>query len=215
MRKFGLPSHIVTNKRNLFHQNVPTAKALPPFRLALQRLEIEWSAYGDLQGSALVQRFFEFARKRLRDGLRAAEVQTLDQANAFLGVSFLPLWKQAFYQAARDPHDAHRVLAKPYDLASFLSIEEKRILRCPGIFHWDGRWYRLTNVGPLRWGSIVTIEHGYDSPVMFKIRGSPVEAAPCHPPQRRSIGRRRRPKVEFPRSQWMKDFRLSWPRGDR
>jgi hypothetical protein len=117
----GRPLSFYTDKASLF-QTAPKitrdrkllprdeCEPLPPTQIgrALQELGILWIPAHSPQAKGRVERSFGTAQDRLVKGLRVAGANTLEEANAYLEMEFLPWWNQTLAVVAGIATDAHR-----------------------------------------------------------------------------------------------------------
>jgi hypothetical protein len=139
-----------TDKASLF---VTTAKKnhpvrdqpLPPTQIgrALQELGVGWIAAHSPQAKGRVERSFATAQDRLVKGLRVAGVKTLEEANAYLEVEYLPEWEARFSVVPGCPDDAHRPLGKQHDLPAILSEVEQRVVADDYTLRYGGRIFQI------------------------------------------------------------------------
>src|SRR5271157_5564018 len=92
-------------------------EALTQIGRALRELGIGWVAAHSPQAKGRVERFFGTAQDRLVKGLRKAGVQTLEEANRYLELEYLPQWCSRFSREPANLTDAHRPLRAEHDLA--------------------------------------------------------------------------------------------------
>ncbi|MGH9817263.1 MAG: ISNCY family transposase [Candidatus Acidiferrales bacterium] len=92
------------------------------FGRALADPDIRWIAAHSPQAKGRSERLFGTLQDRLVKQMRLAEVCSIEQANRFLHITFLPEWQQRFTVRPRQPHDAHRRLARAHRLEQILSV---------------------------------------------------------------------------------------------
>src|ERR1700682_1899329 len=130
----GRPLSFYTDKASLFQTAPKTPRdlkelprderePLPPTQIgrALAELGMVWIPAHSPQAKGRVERSFQTAQDRLVKGLRVAEAQTLEQANAYLKAEFLPWWNETLTVVPATAADAHRPLAKSHSLPASLS----------------------------------------------------------------------------------------------
>ena len=111
------------------------------FGRALAELGIDWIAAHSPQAKGRIERLFQTLQDRLVKEMRLAEVATLDQANRFLELTFLPWWQQRFARLPRQPSDAHRRLGRAHRLEQILSVRQARSVGQDHTVSWQGqRW---------------------------------------------------------------------------
>src|ERR1700733_15928413 len=88
-------------------QSIPIRRACfsPRWRRAGS---IEWIAAHSPQAKGRIERCFGTLQDRLVKGLRKAGAATMEEANHYLEVEFLPDWNRRFVVKAGNEVDAHR-----------------------------------------------------------------------------------------------------------
>jgi hypothetical protein len=109
-----------------FAKDAEGRPVLTQFGRALQELEIELILANTPQAKGRVERFNQTAQDRLVKELRLAGASTMEQANAVLDKSFLPLFNRRFTVKPASRNNAHRPLHPSMNLPAILSIQEKR-----------------------------------------------------------------------------------------
>jgi hypothetical protein len=89
------------------------------------------------------ERAFQTAQDRLVKGLQAVAAQDLETANAYLQQVFVPLWNQRFPYPPQMAGDAHPALLPGTNLASVLSIRERRTVAGDYTVQWQGAMDRV------------------------------------------------------------------------
>src|SRR5271157_1213853 len=179
---------VYTDKASLF-QTVPKgvhhrqAPAEQPTQIgrALHELGIEWIAAQSPQAKGRIERFFGTAQDRLVKGLRKVGASTLEQANEYLGSTFLPLWERRFSQEPRQAGDAHRQMDASLDLDSRLSRVEARRVAQDYTVRWQGEIYQIprSQIGGGMRGSQVEVEKRLDGSVWMRWKQRRVRLDPC------------------------------------
>src|SRR5436309_16061704 len=73
--------------------------------------------------------------------MRLAGIASLEAANHFLELRFLPVWEQRFTVAPRNPRNAHRRPGQEHRLEEILSVRVVRKVAEDHTFSWEGkRW---------------------------------------------------------------------------
>ena len=119
LRRYGRPLAHYTDKNSIFRttrragieEQLRGEGARSQFGRALQELGIEWIAAQSPQAKGRIERLFETLQDRLVKEMRLAGIATLEAANDFLEMRFLPEWEQRFTVLPRHPRNAHRRLA--------------------------------------------------------------------------------------------------------
>jgi hypothetical protein len=228
---YGRPLSFYTDKASLFQTAAKTPRDLkelprdereppPPTQIgrALGEVDIVWIAAHSPQAKGRVERSFQTAQDRLVKGLRVAEAQTLEQANAYLESEFIPWWNQTLTVVPAAAADAHRPLAKGHSLPASLSYVESREVGNGYTIQFDHKIYRIARAdirAGLR-GAQVRIELRLDGSMAVRFRDRylgvsecavrPKAAAPARKPKTKKPASAPRPK-----SQWMKNFHFTNP----
>jgi hypothetical protein len=229
VERYGRPVSYYTDKASLFQTAPKIARdskelprderePLPPTQIgrALGELDIVWIAAHSPQAKGRVERSFQTAQDRLVKGLRVAGAKTLEQANAYLEVTFIPWWNQTIAVVPASSDDAHRPLGKEHSLAASLSYVETRQVSNDYTIHFDNQIWQIARsdirVG-LR-GGVVRVEVRLDDSLAVRFGKRYLAVTQCQPRPKvakpKAIPKR---KAAAPRakSQWMKNFRLTRP----
>src|SRR5204862_367932 len=149
VRRYGRPLAHYTDKNSIFRkagpQPLPEQLRGEPLRKkfgrALNELGIEWIAAHSPQAKGRIERLFETLQDRLVKEMRLAGIDSIQGANHFLEMRFLPEWEQRFTVAARNPRNAHRRLGREQHLEEILSVRVARRVAQDHTVSWDGnRW---------------------------------------------------------------------------
>src|SRR6202044_863858 len=93
------------------------------------------------QAKGRIERLFGTLQDRLVKEMRLAGIATIEAANRFLEIHFLPEWERRFTVAPRHPRDAHRRLGREQRLEEILSVRAARQVADDHTVSWDGnRW---------------------------------------------------------------------------
>src|SRR5947208_8070267 len=196
LRRYGHPVAHYTDKNSIFRTSAPAQlgeqlrgeKARSHFGRALRELGIEWIAAHSPQAKGRIERLFETLQDRLVKEMRLAGIDSIQGANHFLEMRFLPEWEQRFTVAARNPRNAHRRLGREQHLEEILSVRVARRVAQDHTVSWDGnRWGVLREevCAGLR-GAAVEIERRLDGSHWLRYRGRYLHLRPCPEPVRRS-----------------------------
>jgi hypothetical protein len=196
VRRYGRPLAHYTDKNSIFRKAgphpVPEQLRGDPLRTqfgrALNELGIEWIAAHSPQAKGRIERLFETLQDRLVKEMRLAGIDSLQGANHFLEMRFLPEWEQRFTVAARNPRNAHRRLGREQHLEEILSVRVARRVAQDHTVSWDGnRWGLLREevCAGLR-GAAVEIERRLNGSHWLRYRGGYLHLRPCPEPVRRS-----------------------------
>ncbi len=189
LRRYGRPLAHYTDKNSIFRTAGPAAlpeqlrgeKARSQFGRALQELGIEWIAAQSPQAKGRIERLFETLQDRLVKEMRLAGIDTLEAANHFLEMHFLPEWEQRFTVLPRNPRNAHRRLGREHRLEEILSVRVVRKVAQDHTVSWDGnRWSvpREEVCAGLR-GAQVEIERRLDGAHWLRFRGRYLRLRHC------------------------------------
>jgi len=151
LERWGRPVEFYTDKDSMFTVNRPpsvaedeaVAEELTQIGRALRELGIGWIAAHSPQAKGRVERFFGTAQDRLVKGMRQAGVYSLEQANAYLEGSYVPLWNRRFTVVPANATDAHRRLGAGHDLAAILSQVEERVVTNDYTIRYQGKIYQI------------------------------------------------------------------------
>jgi len=225
----GRPLSFYTDKASLFQTAPKTPRdlkavprderePLPPTQIgrALAEVGIVWIAAHSPQAKGRVERSFQTAQDRLVKGLRVAEAQTLEQANAYLKAEFIPWWNHTLTVVPATAADAHRPLAKGHSLPASLSYVETREVGNGYTIQFDNKIYRIarTDIRAGLRGAHVRIEVRLDGSMAVRFRDRYLGVSECLvrpkavPPTRKLKKRGGSPP---PKSQWMKNFYFTHP----
>jgi transposase len=194
LRRYGRPVAHYTDKNSIFQKAGP--QSLPEqlrgdrqrtqFGRALNELGIEWIAAHSPQAKGRIERLFQTLQDRLVKQMRLAGIDSLQGANHFLEMRFLPEWEQRFTVAPRNPRNAHRRLGQEHHLEEILSVRAARRVAQDHTVSWDGnRWgvVREEVCAGLR-GAAVEIERRLDGNHWLRYRGRYLHLRPCPEPVR-------------------------------
>jgi len=149
LRRYGRPWSFYTDKASLFTVNLPAQreeqlageKPVSQIGRALRELGIESILAHSPQAKGRIENAFGTLQDRLVKELRLAGVDTIERANHFLEIRFVPFWEEHFAVRPRQPRDAHRRLEPDQRLEQILSIRVGRTVAQDHTVKWDGvRW---------------------------------------------------------------------------
>lgn len=196
LRRYGRPVAHYTDKNSIFRttrradirEQLRGEGARSQFGRALQELGIEWIAAHSPQAKGRIERLFETLQDRLVKEMRLAGIATIEAANHFLELRFLPEWEQRFTVAPRNARNAHRRLGREHRLEEILSVRAARLVADDHTVSWEGnRWgvAREEVCAGLR-GAQVEIERRLDGSHWLRYRGHYLHLRPCPEPLRPS-----------------------------
>ena len=160
-----------------------------------------------------MERGFGTAQDRLVKGLRVAQAQTLEAANAYLESEFLPWWNQTVTVRPAVADNAHRPLGKAHSLAATLSLVETRQVANDYTIRFENKLYQIarTSVYAGLRGGAVRMEKRLDGTLAVRFRDRYLTVSEC--PVRLKIAAAPKPsapprKTVRRKSDWMKNFHL-------
>jgi hypothetical protein len=194
LEKNGRPVGFYTDKASLFQTAPKIARdqealakderqPLPPTQIgrALQELQIAWMAAHSPQAKGRIERAFATAQDRLVKGLRLAGATSLEEANHYLQVQFVPWWNQTLKVLAANATDAHRPLGPDHQLSSVLSHVEVRTVANDYTFRYAGKLYQIAATGirqGLR-GGTVRVERRLDGSMAVRFADVWLQVSEC------------------------------------
>jgi DNA-binding Lrp family transcriptional regulator len=177
LERYGRPLALYTDKSSLFVtapslvQEQIQGKPLTNIGQALLELGIEWIPANSPAAKGRVERLFGTFQDRLVKELRVAKVKSLEEANRFLELSFLPQWEEQFTKPAANPADAHRPL-RDFDLDSVLCLREERTVASDYTLQIRGQKFGISkkDVRPGLRHARVIVEHRLDGSLWARFR---------------------------------------------
>ena len=149
LRRWGRPLALYTDKDSIFQPagRAPVEEQLrgdparTQFGRALHELGIAWIAAHSPPAKGRIERLFETLQDRLVKEMRLAEVDTIERANRFLEIRFLPEWEERFTVVPRQSRNAHRRVGPEHRLEEILSVRVARTVAQDHTVKWQGeRW---------------------------------------------------------------------------
>src|SRR5712664_1260517 len=149
LRRYGRPLAHYTDKNSIFQKAGPQPlleqlrgdPLRTQFGRALHELGIEWIAAHSPQAKGRIERLFATLQDRLVKEMRLAGIDSIQGANHFLEMRFLPEWEQRFTVVPRQSRNAHRRLGREQHLEEILSVRVARRVAQDHTVSWDGnRW---------------------------------------------------------------------------
>jgi len=194
--RYGRPLAHYTDKNSIFReagpQPLPEQLRGDPLRTqfgrALHELGIEWIAAHSPQAKGRIERLFETLQDRLVKEMRLPGIDSIEAANHFLEMRFLPEWEQRFTVTPRNARNAHRRLGREQHLEEILSVRVARRVAQDHTVSWEGkRWGVLREdvCAGLR-GAAVEIERRLDGSYWLCYRGRYLHLRSCPEPARTS-----------------------------
>jgi transposase len=229
LERHGRPVSYYTDKASLFQTAPKMARdstalprderdPLPPTQIgrALRELDIVWIGAHSPQAKGRIERSFQTAQDRLVKGLRVAGAKTLEQANVYLETKFILWWNQTLAVVPASADDAHRPMGKEHSLAASLSYVETRQVDNDYTIQFDTKTWQIArnDIGAGLRGAGVRVEIRLDGSLAVRFRNRYLSVVECQPrPKVFDAQQRpkRKPVASRPKSQWMKNFRLTSP----
>src|ERR1700675_4910297 len=194
LRRYGRPVAHYTDRNSIFRTTRPAQwgeqlrgdPARTQFGRALNELGIQWIAAQSPQAKGRIERLFETLQDRLVKEMRLVGIDTLEAANRFLPLHFIPEWEQRFTVAPRSSRNAHRPLGPDHRLEQILSVRVARQVAQDHTVSWEGnRWGVLREqVRPGLRGAHVEIERRLDGSHWLRFRGRYLRLRYCPEPPR-------------------------------
>ena len=222
LERNGRPQAVYTDKASLFQPTLspgwreeePGPRTETQLGRALRELGIEWIGAHSPQAKGRVERCFGTLQDRLVKALRKEGIQTLVAANRYLEEEFLPLWNRRFAQPPACAVDGHRPVGTHIDLASHLSIVQKRQVGNDYTICWEGRRWQIPGsaVRPGLRRSTIRVEQRLDGSMRARVGEEMVRLERCEPriPEIRvkpeGVAKRHVPAPG--ESRWMDGFRV-------
>jgi len=179
LARFGRPVSLYSDRHGIFRVNAKepvSGDNLTQFGRVLKTLDIEAIHANTPQAKGRVERANQTLQDRLVKELRLAEVNTLEQANAFVE-SFRHDYNRRFAHIPRNPADAHRpVLHSEEELKIIFSLHNTRILSKNLTLQYRNILYQVQTKGQglsLRKAN-VTVCEAFDGAVSLLHRGKPL-----------------------------------------
>ena len=189
LERHGRPLAYYTDKAGLFRVNrrpqvdeqLQDREPETQIRRALRELDIAWIPAHSPQAKGRIENAFGTLQDRLVKEMRLAGVNTLEQANRFFQITFVPWWEQRYAVVPRSPQDAHRRLERTHRLEQILSVRLARTVAQDATVVWSGqRWGvpREQVCAGLR-GARAEIERRLDGCHWLRFRGRYLQLRPC------------------------------------
>jgi hypothetical protein len=189
LRRYRRPVAHYTDKNSIFRtprragigEQLQGEGARSQLGRALKELGIEWIAAQNPQAKGRIEGLFETLQDRLVKEMRLAGIATVEAANRFLEIHFLPQWEWRFTLLPRHPRDAHRRLGCEHRLDEILSVRAVRQVADDHTVSWEGnRWgVSREEVCAGLGGAQVQIERRLDSSHWLGFRGRYLSLRPC------------------------------------
>ena len=128
--QYGRPLALYSDKHSVFRVNRKGALSgdgITQFGKAMKKLGIEMIFANTPQAKGRIERANKTLQDRLVKELRAHQITTLDEANAFLPI-FIEDYNRRFAVIPKNPNNAHRQLLPEHKLDQIFTITESRHL---------------------------------------------------------------------------------------
>jgi hypothetical protein len=206
LRKRGRMTAMYVDRDSIFRAEKKDVDYVQPtltqFKRALNDLDIGLILANSPQAKGRVERFNKTAQDRLVKELRLAGATTMDGANEIVEKVFLPWFNRRCAVKPASPNNAHRPLHPSMNLASILSIHDRRKVTNDYTIRLNNRIYQLLPpaLSGLR-GGWVTVElhlggnlhlRFKGQTLKFKVLGD-VTTLGAPPPNPRSLSHARTP----------------------
>lgn len=144
-RIFGLPQSLYSDRHGIFRINhrENTTSDNTAFAKAMDTLNIELICANSPQAKGRVERVNRTLQDRLIKELRLANINSIEEANAFLESGYINRHNTRFAIEARNPVDAHRTIATDLDLSAVLARRYQRKLTKDLTFSFERHIYRV------------------------------------------------------------------------
>jgi DNA-binding Lrp family transcriptional regulator len=226
LERYGRPLAFYTDKAAMFETARKSGNGQEPrlvqqtqITRALAEFGIERISAHSPQAKGRIERFFNTAQDRLVKQLRLAGASTIEAANAYLEIEFLPDWEQRFAIPPANSTNAHRPLTDLHNLAATLSRVELRTIATDYTVQFGGKRYQIarSSVRAGMKGQKVRVEARLDGSIAMRLSAVYLEISA-------SISRDQPPKPTADpkpvrkdhnrggRSRWMRDHPVLEPK---
>lgn len=177
--KNGKPRSIYLDKFSTYKMNSKFAQEnhelKTQFQRALQELQIEPITAHSPEAKGRVEKLFRTLQDRLIKELRLHNISTIDEANRFLKLKFLPRFNQRFAVAPANLTNLHQPLTvkEQQQLNNIFSKQYTRQVQNDFTLSFNNQWYQLLKDQPVTVQKLdrVTIEDRLDGSVRIRLRG--------------------------------------------
>jgi hypothetical protein len=177
IKKFGRPVSWYSDRHGIFRaeESAPgydeKRSVSTQFSRALEELGIKLILANSPQAKGRVERLWGTCQDRWVKELRLAKAKTIEQANELLQSKLEPEFNRKFAVKPASGNDAHRALDRSQDLASILSIQERRTVANDYTIRYENRTYQLL---PPAWpgerGGTVIVEQRLDGSLHVRLK---------------------------------------------
>jgi transposase len=139
----GAPLALYSDRHGIFTKSDPEDSKPTQFERALLQLDIEPICAHSPQAKGRVERLFQTLQDRLCKTMRLAGIDTMEQANSYLG-EYLREHNARFAVPPREPHDMHRPwTGDAATLTDICALHHQRQLSAQGACKFEGRILQL------------------------------------------------------------------------
>src|SRR6266480_1795837 len=149
IERYGVPLALYVDWKNLYKRCATAGERLrgeepiTQFGRMCGKLGIELIAASSPQAKGRVERVHGTHQDRLVKKLRRKQIETHNQANAFLEKEYLPEHNRRFARRAARPEDYHRRAPRAAELDRILRLETERTVSEDWVVRYDNRFFQL------------------------------------------------------------------------
>jgi hypothetical protein len=189
----GLPQSVYLDRFSTYKMTQKVAQENHDLKTQLQRatdtLGLKLIFALSPQAKGRVERLFRTLQTRLVKELRLRNISTVEEANNFVGKTFLHTYNKKFGVEPREPADFHRKLSERElrDLPETFCRMERRSVMNDFTFSFQAQWHQIlpTKRLAIRPKDDVLIREYPDSKLSFSVRNKRVETKPI--PKRQPV----------------------------
>lgn len=141
---------------------------------ALATLNCNVIIAGSAQAKGRIERLWNSFQDRLVAELEFYQITTIEEANKFLKLDFLPRYNAKFSSPPRERSSCYRPVQKHIDLNLVFCTKEKRKISNGMSFSWGSQQYIVDEEKDYRYRTI-SINRHIDGNISFDVRGTPVK----------------------------------------
>jgi transposase len=226
VRRYGLPQALYVDRDSIYRceregrveEELRGEGPKTNFERAMGRLGVELILANSPQAKGRVERRNGVFQDRLVKAMRLAEVNGIEQANAYLEAGFLTELNRRFRVTAREAGNAHGRLPAGLKLSEVLCWEEDRVVGKDWTVRWRNRFFQISSRHE-RFnlpGRRLTVRETLKGEVLLIWRGQRLQyrELPARPPRaskalKRANGQAYKPSPDHP---WKKAWSRRAPR---
>ena len=167
IKKYGIPQSVYLDKHTTYRSpknpsiedELNNQRTLSQMERVFKELGVDVIHADSPQAKGRVERSFGTHQDRLVKGLRLAGIDTVKEANKFLGCYYIPKHNRKFAHPAKNKTDLHRPIPKDLNLERVFSIINKAALRNDFTVQRDKKFYQVLE--PIR-AKEITVEERLD-----------------------------------------------------